>query len=209
MVHSHHQLLQLLVNLNIFGSFLCFIVDLKLYIFIKKWKTKRLVTHRLDRLYWFLYVTVSFWVQTTGLTLSNMRTITACTTHWLVHCCFQPFLHSVETSYCKIAYSLGSYSITPCPSLLYNKTGHPLREKTNVQICLSDMEARGKKNLPFWDNEWPFPQVTGAPMSWLTSQGQNETFCRPIYVIGGEPNDVVEGQWASGPQSSPQTRLLN
>lgn len=146
------------------------------------------------------------------LTQYRLNTVTYTIAHQhnpLTIYCFQPCLHSVETPHCEIASSLGSYSITLCPGLQYNKTGHPLKEKTNVQICLFAMEARGKKNIPFWDNEWPFPQVTGAPMCWLTSQGQNETFCRSIYVIGGELNDVVEGQWASGHQSSPQTRLLN
>ncbi len=89
----------------------------------------------------------------------------------------------------------------------HNKTGSPPREKTNVRFCLFAMEARERKISPSerMNASW----VMGAPMSWLTSQGQNETFCWPIYVIGGEPNDVLEERWVSGHHSSLQMRLVN
>lgn len=107
-------------------------------------------------------------------------------------------------SHCEIASSLSSYSITLCSHLQYNKACRLLKDgKTNVKICLFAMEAMERK-IFLSDNEWAVSQVMGAPMSWSTSQGQNETFCWAIYVIGGVPNDVVEGQWVSGHHSSPQ-----
>lgn len=99
----------------------------------------------------------------------------------------------VRCSRCEIASPPGSYSITPGSSPQQNRQSTQGENECALPpICHG---GRRKKNIPSIDNEWTASWVMGASMSWLTSQGQNETFRWPIYVIGGAPNDVLEERW--------------